>query len=240
MRAMLTVYKFGPALGMPDLSPFVVKIETYLRLAGIPYQTKAADPRKAPKKKVPYVDCDGVVLGDTRFIIEHLETKRGVSLDARLTPRDRAIAIGFQSMLEEHLYFVMVHERWQIEANWQRLEPSIRHLLAAAKVPGAVAGILAKTVRKGMLKQLYAQGTGRHTPPEVGRIGERIVGALSEQIGTGPYFFGPEPSTIDASAYAFLLGLLATPFEGPVREAASRKENLKAYVERIKERYWAP
>src|ERR1700723_1571530 len=129
---MLTVHKFGPAWGLPDISPFVVKLETYLRLAGIPYGTKNADPRKAPKRKIPYIVDDAVVLGDTRFIIEHLETKRGISLDARLTPRDRALATAFQSMLEEHLYFVMVYERWQIELNWERLAPTMRQILSGA------------------------------------------------------------------------------------------------------------
>ena len=75
---MLTVYKFGPAWGTPDISPFVVKLETYLRLAGIPYDTKPGDPRKAPKRKIPYIVDDGTVVGDSRFIVEHLETKRGI------------------------------------------------------------------------------------------------------------------------------------------------------------------
>jgi len=236
---MLTVYKFGPAFGLPDLSPFVVKLETYLRMAGIRYETKQGDPRKAPKKKIPYVVDDGVVLGDTRFIIEHLETKRGISLDARLTPKDRAIAAAFQSMLEEHLYYVMVYERWQIDANWERLFPTLRQIIAGSGVPGPMAGLVSAMARKQMVKSLFVQGTGRHTPAEVGLIGERLVGALSEQIGEGPFFFGAEPATIDATAYAFAVGLLETPFVGPVRDAAARKENLKAYVSRIKQRYWA-
>jgi glutathione S-transferase len=237
---MLTVHKFGPAWGIPDISPFVVKLETYLRLAGIPYEAKAGDPRKAPKKKLPYVvDDGGVVLGDTRFIIEHLETKRGISLDARLTPRDRAVAAAFQSMLEEHLYWVMVYERWQIEANWERFTPTLRQLFAGAGVPGPMTGVVSAIARKGMLKQLQAQGTGRHSPPEVGRIGERIVSALAEQIGEGPYFFGAEPATIDATAYAFTVALLEAPFDGPARDAVARKESLKAYVGRVKQRCWA-
>jgi glutathione S-transferase len=237
---MLTVYKFGPAWGMPDLSPFVVKLETYLRLAGIPYETKLADPRKAPKKKIPYITDDGVVLGDTRFIIEHLETKRGVSLDARLTPRERAVAAAFQSMLEEHLYFVMVHERWQLDPSWARLAPVLQKILAGVGVPGPMTAIVGSLARKQMLKTLAVQGTGRHSPAEVGRIGERLVGALAEQLGEGPFFFGAEPATIDATAYAFASGLLEAPFEGPVRDAALRKPSLKAYVDRIKQRYWAP
>jgi glutathione S-transferase len=236
---MLTLHKFGTAWGIPDISPFVVKLETYMRMAGIPYETKQGDPRKAPKKKMPYVVDDGVVLGDSRFIIEHLETKRGISLDARLTPRERAIATAFQSMLEEHLYYVILYERWQMDANWERYLPTFGQILKGVGVPGPMTGIISAVARKQTLKALFAQGTGRHSPPEVGRIGERIVVALAEQIGEGPFFFGSEPSTIDATAYAFVSGLIDAPFEGPVRDAAVRKENLKAYAGTMKKRYWA-
>jgi glutathione S-transferase len=236
---MLTIHKFGAAWGLPDISPFVVKLETYMRMAGIPYETKQGDPRRAPKKKIPYVVDDDVVLGDSRFIIEHLETKRGISLDARLTPRERAIATAFQSMLEEHLYYVLLYERWQLDANWERLVPTVGQLLKGAGVPGPMRGLVSAMARKQTLKTLFAEGTGRHSPAEVGRIGERMIGALAEQIGDGPYFFGAEPSTIDATAYAFAIAFIEAPFEGPVRDAAVRRANLKAYVGVMKQRYWA-
>ncbi|HEY8039453.1 MAG TPA: Tom37 metaxin N-terminal-like domain-containing protein, partial [Polyangiaceae bacterium] len=109
---MLTVYKFTPAWGLPDISPFVLKLETYLRMAGIEYESKPGDPRKAPKQKLPYVEHDGKLLGDSRFVIDHLESTRGAPLDGRLGPRERAIAQAYRSMIEEHLYFVILYQRW--------------------------------------------------------------------------------------------------------------------------------
>ncbi len=244
MRECWTVYKFGPAWGMPDLSfPFVVKLETYLFASrGSHTRIKLRfDPRKAPKKKIPYITDDGVVLGDTRFIIEHLEIEaRRLARRRCPTLGERAVAAAFQSMLEEHLYFVMVHERWQLDPSWARLAPVLQKILAGVGVPGPMTAIVGSLARKQMLKTLAVQGTGRHSPAEVGRIGERLVGALAEQLGEGPFFFGAEPATIDATAYAFASGLLEAPFEGPVRDAALRKPSLKAYVDRIKQRYWAP
>ena len=37
---MITLYTFGPAFGLPDASPFVIKAELLLKLAGLPYQTR--------------------------------------------------------------------------------------------------------------------------------------------------------------------------------------------------------
>jgi hypothetical protein len=114
----------------------------------------------------------------------------------------------------------------------------MRQILSGA-VPGPLTGVVAGIARRQMLKSLFAQGTGRHSPDEVGRIGSRLVGALAEQIGDGPFFFGEQPATIDATAYAFVLGILEAPFEGPVTDAARASGSLKAYVERIKKRFWS-
>ena len=44
---MITLYKYGypsgvatPGVATPDISPFVVKLETWLRMSGIPYETR--------------------------------------------------------------------------------------------------------------------------------------------------------------------------------------------------------
>jgi hypothetical protein len=35
---MIKLHGFGPAWGLPDLSPFVTKVDCYLRLVGLPHE----------------------------------------------------------------------------------------------------------------------------------------------------------------------------------------------------------
>ncbi len=35
---MLRVYQFAPAFGLPNASPFCMKLETWLRMAGLPFE----------------------------------------------------------------------------------------------------------------------------------------------------------------------------------------------------------
>jgi len=63
---VLTLYGSAPAYGVCDLSPFVVKVATWCRMAGVPYETAVTDPRKAPKGKIPYVRDGGAVIAATR------------------------------------------------------------------------------------------------------------------------------------------------------------------------------
>ena len=64
---MITLYTFGPAFGLPDPSPFVMKVETLLKMAKLPYRTDQSGFTKAPKGKLPYIDDDGVIVADFDF-----------------------------------------------------------------------------------------------------------------------------------------------------------------------------
>ncbi|MGC3250889.1 glutathione S-transferase family protein, partial [Pseudomonas aeruginosa] len=51
---MISLFQFPAAFNVPNASPYCLKLETRLRLAGLEYQVKVvSDPRKAPKGKLP-------------------------------------------------------------------------------------------------------------------------------------------------------------------------------------------
>ena len=117
---MLTLYGFGPLFGLPDPSPFVLKTMTQLKMAGLPFRFERADPREAPKGKIPFIRDGDVVLGDSVFILDHLKRAHGVELDAHLTPQQRSLGWALERMLEDHLYWAIVHARWAIDENFEK------------------------------------------------------------------------------------------------------------------------
>lgn len=238
---MITIHQFSPSLGMIDLSPFVVKLATWCRMAGVDFRFAPGDPRKAPKGKIPYiVDEDGSVLGDSAMIIRHLSKKHG-DLDAGLSPRDRALSRAIQSMVEEHMYFTTLFLRWQDERGWTVMAPALKQLLSGPGGPPAfLAGPISGLVRGKVKKSLQGQGTGRHSTAEVEALGIEIVEALNELIGAGPWVLGDAPRTIDATVWAFLYSLHDAPFDNAVRARLKALPDLVAYVERGRARYWPP
>lgn len=44
---VITLYQPPPAWGLPSLSPFCTKVETYLRMVDLPYRTRSASLRQA-------------------------------------------------------------------------------------------------------------------------------------------------------------------------------------------------
>ena len=81
---MITLYKFGPAFGLPDPSPFVTKADMLLKLAGLDFQVNNEGYKNAPKGKLPYIDDDGELVADSSFIRWHIEKKYGFDFDAGL------------------------------------------------------------------------------------------------------------------------------------------------------------
>ncbi|HEY4122199.1 MAG TPA: glutathione S-transferase family protein [Byssovorax sp.] len=235
---MIKLHKFGPAFGLPDASPFVMKVETYLRLTEQPYEVVTGDVRKAPRKQLPVVEIDGERVPDSSAIVERLEAKRGHKLDAHLDAKQRAVGLAFKSMLEEHLYFCVLYFRWQEDDGWVVFEPTLRELLAAGGVPGFLRGIIAKSARKQVIGRVKTQGVGRKPRAEVVADATHILDALSDHMGDSPWFAGAEPSSYDATVYAFVAGALCPAFANEMHAHAAKKANLVAYAERVRSKYW--
>ena len=134
-KSTVTLHKYNAAWGLPDLSPFCIKVETYLRMIGVPFEPVVTDSRKAPKKKLPFVTDGDSVIDDSRDIIAHFEAKVAEPLDAGLGDRDRATSVAFRALLEAEAYFYAVHLRWQLDSGWKIYQPVLRDYGRAIGVP---------------------------------------------------------------------------------------------------------
>ncbi len=230
---MITLHTFGPAFGLPDPSPFVIKAEVLLKMAGLPYQTVRSGPLKAPKGKLPYLVDDGELIADSTFIRWHLEKKHGADFDKGLSREQRAIGWAFEKMAEEHLYWAMVHARWTDDANFAKGVKSFFDV-----VPAPIRPLVIRAVRRRVRNALHGQGMGRHTDSEVAALGIRSIEAIADFLGAKRYFLGDEPTGTDATIFASVACVLCPVFDTPLRTAVERRDNLKAYVARMTARWY--
>ncbi len=232
---MIKLYQFPPAFGLPNASPFCLKLETYLRMVGLPYETvPMMDPRKAPKGKVPYIEDGAATVADTSFIIAYLKEKYGDKLAAGLGPEQQAISLAMQRLIEEHLYWANVYSRFIDEANWP-----ISNKAFFSTFPVPLRFIVPAVFRGQIRKQLAGHGLGRHSRDEVYRLGCDDLSALSAFLGTKPYFMGERPSELDASAYGLLAQVLWTPTAPVLKAHAEKLPNLGQFCERMKKTFYA-
>ncbi len=231
---MLKLHQFAPAFGLPNASSFCLKLETYLRMAEIPFESVyGMDMGKAPKGKMPYIVDGDKIIGDSNFIIDYLKQTYGDRLDTHLTAVDRAIALAMRRLIEENLYWAMVYSRWQEPANWEKTKAAL-----FGDLPPLLKSIVPNIVRNKTRQKLQGHGMGKHSAAEIYAIGSADITALSDFLADQPFFFGSQPTTLDASAYGILTSILRTPLESPLKDQAQQLANLTAYCDRMRDRYY--
>jgi len=224
----LTLYVTRAGFGLPDVSPFVLKTEMQLQMAGLAYERVPAIPPQAPKGKLPYIDDHGTVVSDSTFIRAYIEHTCKVDLDAGLDATQRAQAWAIERLLEDHLYFAMVWFRWIDPENFAK---GPAHFVDGA--PEDQRERLRRELQAGKRADLQAQGLGRHTPAEIAALGQRSIDALAVLLGDKPYLMGATPTGVDATAFGQLACILTPFFDTPLRAAVRRHANLVAYVARM-------
>ena len=211
-QASLRLFQFPRMLGVPNLSPFCCKLETWLRIAGIPYDVvDTPDPRQGPKGKLPFIEDGGVRIADSSIIIDHLVKSRRIDPDARLDPSQRALALLVQRTLEDHYAFIAAYTHLI-------REEGLRHTrMRFESVPAFVRPMVARLVHRRIKDVLWKQGILRHSHQEIVdsalRDWRAVLNFMSE-----PFFFGDQPTSIDAVVFGALATTALTPIETPVRD----------------------
>jgi glutathione S-transferase len=229
----IKLFQFPRMLGVPNLSPFCCKLETWLRIAGVTYEVvDTSDPRKGPKGKLPFIEDGGRRVADTSLIVDHLARTRGVDLDAHLDTSQRAIALLVQRTLEEHYAFVILYTHFIRADGW-------RHTCATFdNVPAIIRPLVAGMVRGRMRKILWTQGVLRHSDADIIEAGLRDWRAVLAMMSGGPFFFGKEPTGLDAIVFGALATTLLTPIESPIRDFLRSQPACVAYAERMRARFF--
>jgi glutathione S-transferase len=231
---MIRLYQFAPAFDLPNASPFCMKVETLLRMSGLPFE---CDNRglltRAPKGKLPFIEDEGEAIGDSGFILAHLKRKHGVDLDAGLDEAQRSVATAFERLFCEHLYWAAVYTRWIDPGGFEASKAAF-----FGRMRWPMRALVPPLARRGMKKQLWGHGMGRHSPAEIVSLGCEDIDAVAGFLGDKAFFFGDTPSSIDATAYAFLANLLWVPIDSALATHAREQASLAAYCQRMRARYY--
>lgn len=231
---MITLHQFPPALGLPNASPFCLKLELYLRMAGLPYRNAyTLELHKAPKGKLPWIDDDGTAVADSGLVIDYLKRKYGDPLDAGLNPEQHALALAIVRLIEEHLYWAVLYDRWITPQGWAMTRPAFFGTL-----PRPLRAIVPLVARRGIRAELQGHGMGRHAPEQIHALGVADVDALAGLLGGQEFFLGAHMSSVDAIATAFLANILMVPLETPIKAATAGHANLAAYCWRMAGQYF--
>jgi glutathione S-transferase len=227
----IKLFQFPRMFGIPNVSPFCCKLETWLRIARVPYEiVDVHDPREGPKGKLPFIEDADARIADTSLIVDHLVKTRGVDPDARLDASQRAIALLVQRTLEEHYAFVLAYTHLVREEGWQHMRARFDSL------PAVIRPLVGSLVRGRVKSMLWKQGILRHSHEDIVESALRDWFAVLAVMPDRPFFFGSEPTGIDAVVFGALATSVLTPIESPIRDFLRSQPRCVAYAERMQAR----
>ena len=229
----LILHVFGPAFGLPDASPFAMKGDMLMKLSGLDYRVEHGDVTKAPKKKFPVLVDSGEFIPDSTFIRLHLESKHGINFDKGLNDRERGIAFAVEKMLEDNLYWAIMHERWVVDENFDRGPRSYFD-----SIPQPLRAIAVPMIRRQVKRNLWGHGMGRHSRSEICRLGGMALDALSGVLGDNRYLMGDSPCGADATVFGFVAGALCPHFDSELLTHAQGHANLVGYNKRMMKEFY--
>lgn len=223
----------------PNISPFALKFETFLKVAGIDYKVDTTQPMSS-KGKTPWMTFNGTDMADSQMCIEHLcEKIEGIDTEKDLSEEQKAISRATRIMMEDHytwcqayLQFVLLQGKY------------LRPIMSPLPVPGFLQNIVFRQITKRVDAQAKAQGIGRHCKEEIEKIGLDDLRAASKILGDKPFFFGDKPTVIDCVMFGFLSWQLAgdesddTVFKKELEKDEGEFKNLREHWGRMKEKYW--
>lgn len=236
---MLKLFQFPALACFPNFSPFCVKLETYLKLAEIPYEkVYTSNTSRNTKRLMPYVEVDGQIRGDSTLIIDWLIQMHGdrADIDSWLTQEQKAVSRAFISMVEDHITPFGVYYRWVDAIGWPQF-----YNLVFARAPKLIKWLFSRIIAKRVKLRLNLQGVGRFTEDEMMHLMAKDFTALSTYLANKPFFFGDKPSLLDISVFSIFGNLIKVPIETSLKELALKSQfaNLQAHTQRMLDKFYS-
>jgi len=221
-----------------SISPFALKLETWLRLTGIKYEN-IHTMKFSKKGQIPYIELNGEQIPDSNVIIQRLKEKFQVDPDKDISETDLAMGHAATVMMENHTAHIGFHYRYghHMENFLKTLKCaeyiSAEHISAKAiKIWGRVQPFLTRF-------RSYLHGIGRHENSDIWEMSFKDLAALSSWLGTKQYFHGSQPSTVDCMLFGHLAQFLFIDIGFPQKTFMEAKcPNLVELVDRVKLQFW--
>lgn len=224
---MLTLYSYPSLFGVADNNGYGLKVFAFLKLAGVRFRHEHLfDASAAPRGQLPYIDDDGVTIGDSDTILAHLSASRQLTIDAELTTAqvDENLLV---SRLLDDLYWVMSMSRWKDERFWS----AFRDALLTEHSSLDAAGL--DKARQYNLQRYAAQGIGRFQPEAAYARGLADLALLARRVPFEGFVHGLRPTSADAAIYGFLANIHYSPIPTPLKLFLEAQPNLVRHCEAI-------
>lgn len=221
-----------------ELSPYSVKVRSYLRYKGVPHEWLPRSPANQTEfqkhAKLPLIPLlvtpQDEGLQDSTPIIERVEA---AASGPSIAPDDPALAF-LSALIEEYAdewgNKWMFHYRWSYPADCWATAERIALQMMGHQGPLAVAQARA-AVAERMTGRLGFVGSNPTTRPLIEASFKRVVGILDRHLASRPYLLGGRPALADFGLWGQLYEMATDPTPGA--EMRTGAKHVMAWIDRM-------
>ena len=216
--------------GIVDSSPFVARVEVYLKMLGKDYtKEKTSGLRENPRRMVPIANVYGKMVDDSSRILDQINKHFQIEPDQYLTSQQVGLGHLIQRLLTESLYFVGVYLNFATE----RGRSMVKNFFAA-DMPAVMLALVMPMVNRRQMERLRGQGIANLTEEQVHQKGKKDLDALAKILGGNEHILGTlKPTMYDTDVYAFVAPLFHSPATRDMEWIRSVKEDHPSFVQYI-------
>ncbi|ELW64130.1 Metaxin-2 [Tupaia chinensis] len=186
------------------------------------------------KGKVPFIHVGNQVVSELGPIVQFVKAK-GHSLSDGLDEVQKAEMKAYMELVNNMLLTAELYLQWCDEAT----VGEITHARYGSPYPWPLNHILAYQKQWEVKRKMKAIGWGNKTLDQVLEDVDQCCQALSQRLGTQPYFFNKQPTELDALVFGHLYTILTTQLTNDeLCKTVKTYTNLLSFCRRIEQHYF--
>ncbi|XP_032968757.1 metaxin-2 isoform X2 [Rhinolophus ferrumequinum] len=208
----------------------------FLQMCNLPIKVvcRANAEYMSPSGKVPFIHVGNQVVSELGPIVQFVKAK-GHSLSDGLDEVQKAEMKAYMELVNNMLLTAELYLQWCDEAT----VGEITHARYGSPYPWPLNHILAYQKQWEVKRKMKAIGWGNKTLDQVLEDVDQCCQALSQRLGTQPYFFNKQPTELDALVFGHLYTILTTQLTNDeLSEKVKNYSNLLAFCRRIEQHYF--
>ncbi|KAK6742022.1 hypothetical protein RB195_009721 [Necator americanus] len=226
------LYQFPRTRALPNISPFCLKVETFLKANKVPYEVCPLLMGRSEYGLLPFIELNGEHIADSQIIVDRLS--KHFDIKPLSSPKDEAVARAVERMADNHTFLVQYQFK-VVENNNEFFAVALRDMGCPEFLIPVGAPIIAFLMRAKATKRITA-GVGKLSSENYKDLLRKDYDAFQSLLGEQKFLFGDYITTADCTVFGQLATTLYLPTDSHAKNVLKDQyPSLVDYCNRIRD-----